>query len=154
MIQTQIENVFNLGGNPTVLMSVPGITKRIGQFLISATNAASAKPTANISGDHASGGIAQISQMFVDAFKTDFGTLMQLVPNRLQQVQTGTQANVLGLDPRFWALALLYGWKVEPLGKIGLSDRKLLHVDWTLEARLERSSFIIADITTTAAWAA
>jgi hypothetical protein len=135
-------------------MSVPGITKRLGQFLVSATNAASAKPTANITGDHASGGIAQISQMFVDAFKTDFGFLMQIVPNRLQQVQTGTQAAVFGMDPRYWAIALLYGWKVSPLAKLGLSERKMLHVDWTLEARLERASFQIADITTTAAWTA
>jgi hypothetical protein len=92
--------------------------------------------------------------MFVDAFKTDFGFLMQIVPNRLQQVQTGTQAAVFGMDPRYWAIALLYGWKVSPLAKLGLSERKMLHVDWTLEARLERASFQIADITTTAAWTA
>ena len=156
MISTQIENVYNLGGNPTVLMSMPAVTKRLAQFLITTPN--SAKPTANVMGEHAdrsmNGGVAQITQMYVDAFKTDFGTFMSIVPNRLMQVQTGTQANVLGLDPRFWALALLYGWAVKPLADIGLSHRKLLHVDWTLEARLERSSFVIADITTTAAWTA
>jgi hypothetical protein len=40
----------------------------------------------------------------------------------------------------------LYGWKVEPLAKLGLSHRKMLHVDWMLKAFLERANFLIADI--------
>lgn len=149
MIATQIENVYTLGGDPSKLMSVPGVTKRLGQYLFTTPYAAA--PTANINGTGA--GVNQVSQGYIDTFKTDFGTLMQIVPNRLQQTYADaaggtaqTVANVFGLDPRFWALALLYGWKVDPLAKIGLSLRKLLSVDWTLEARLERANFLIADI--------
>lgn len=154
MIQTQIENVYTLGGNPTVLTSVPGVTKRLATYLFTTPNAAA--PTANINGSGA--GVAQVSQGYIDTFKTDFGTLMQIVPNRLQQTYADaaggaaqTVANVYGLDPRFWKLGLLYGWKVDPLAKVGLSFRKMLHVDWMLKAYLERANFLIADINTTTA---
>lgn len=149
LIATQIENVYVLGGNPTVLMSVPGVTKRLARYLFTTPNAAA--PTANVNGTGS--GVAQVSQGYIDTFKTDFGTLMQIVPNRLQQtyLSIGTDpdpqvANVYGLDPRFWKLGLLYGWKVEPLAKLGLSHRKMLHVDWMLKAFLERANFLIADI--------
>lgn len=154
LIRTQIENVYTLGGNPTVLMSVPGVTKRLAEFLFTTPNAAA--PTANVNGTGA--GVAQVSQGYIDTFKTDFGTLMQIVPNRLQQTYLSiggdpdpVVANVYGLDPRFWKLGLLYGWKVEPLAKLGLSHRKMLHVDWMLKAFLERANFLIADIDPTVA---
>lgn len=153
MISTQIENVYTLGGMPTTLMSVPGVTKRLGTFLF--TTPVAAKPTANVDGAVPT---AQVSQGFIDSFKTDFGFLMQLVPNRLQQTYADaaggaaqTVANVYGLDARYWKLGLLYGWKVDPLAKVGLSDRKMLSVDWMLKAYLERANFIIADINTTTA---
>lgn len=150
MISDQIEAVYTLGGMPTQLMSVPGVTKRLGTYLF--TTPVAAKPTANVDGKAPT---AQVSQGFIDSFKTDFGFLMQLVPNRLQQTytaaDTGAVANVFGLDPRFWKLGLLYGWKVDPLAKLGLSHRKMLHVDWMLKAYLERANFLIADITPTTA---
>lgn len=154
MIQTQIENVYTLGGNPTILMSVPGVTKRLASYLFTTPNAA--VPTANVNGT--GGGVAQVSQGYIDTFKTDFGFLMQIVPNRLQQTYADaaggaaqTVANVFGIDPRYWKLGLLYGWKVDPLAKVGLSFRKMLHVDWMLKAYLERANFLIADINTTTA---
>lgn len=153
MIANQIENVYTLGGNPSILMSVPGVTKRLGQYLFTTPYAAA--PTANVNGSGA--GVSQVSQGYIDTFKTDFGTLMQIVPNRLQQVYdsgddpVADAADVFGLDPRYWKLGLLYGWKVEPLAKLGLSHRKMLHVDWMLKCFLERANFMICDINPTAA---
>jgi hypothetical protein len=146
-ISTLIENAYNLGAMPTVLMSVPGVTKRLGQFLFTTPN--SAKPTQNIQGT--GDGVSQTAQMYIDAFKTDFGFMMQMVPNRLQQTYGATQADVFGLDQRFIKLGLLYGWKVDPLAKIGLSYRKMLHVDWMLKVTLERAQFVVADIDPTLA---
>jgi hypothetical protein len=152
MVRTGVESVWTLGGNPTVLMSVGGVTKRIGSYLFQTPLAAA--PTANVNGTGA--GVGQVSQGYIDTFKTDFGTLMQIVPNRLQQTYADaaggaaqTVADVFGLDPRYWKLGLLYGWKVEPLGKTGLSYKKILHVDWMLKCYLERANFLIADINTT-----
>lgn len=152
MISDLIEAVYVLGGNPSVLMSVPGVTKRLGKYLFTTPYAAT--PTANVNGT--GDGVGQVSQGYIDTFKTDFGTLMQIVPNRLQQTYASVGvdpdpqvANVYGLDPRFWKLGLLYGWKVEALGKTGLNHKKLLHVDWMLKAFLERANFLIADINPT-----
>src|SRR3954470_22231161 len=78
-ISTMIENVYTLGGMPTILMSVPGVTKRLGQVLVPIPQ--SAKPTQNVQGT--GDGVSQTAQMYIDAFKTDFGFLMQMVPNRL-----------------------------------------------------------------------
>lgn len=146
-IQTQIENVYILGGNTTVLMSVPGLTKRLGQFLLTTTN--SAKPTQNVDGEGK--GVAQISQQFMDAFKTDFGFFMQIVPNRLQPFTTGSTCDVFGFDPRYWDFATLYGWQLDVLAKLGLSLRKMVHVDWMLRCKLERANFNVADILSTSA---
>lgn len=146
-ISTQIENVYNLGGNTSVLMSVPGVTKRLGQYLLTTPN--SAKPTQNIQGT--GDGVSQTSQQYVDAFKTDFGFMMQIIPNRLQQNYGTAQADVFGLDTRFIKLGLLYGWKVDVLAKLGLSFRKMLHVDWMLKVTLERAQFVVADIDPTLA---
>lgn len=147
LISQQIENVYVLGGMTDTLMSVPGVTKRLGQFLLTTAN--SAKPTQNIQGT--GDGVSQTAQMYVDAFKTDFGFFMKIIPNRLQQNYGTAQADVFGLDTRFLKLALLYGWKVDPLAKIGLSFRKMLHVDWMLKVTLERAQFIVADIDPTLA---
>lgn len=154
MVSNGIEAVWTLGGNPTVLMSVGGVTKRLGQYLF--TTPFAAAPTANVNGSGS--GVAQVSQGYIDTFKTDFGTLMQIIPNRLQQTYNdaagGTAqvvADVFGIDPRYWKLGLLYGWKVDPLAKLGLSHRKMLHVDWMLKCYLERANFLIADINPTVA---
>lgn len=146
-ISTQIENVYTLGGMPTICMSVPGVTKRLAQFLF--TTVYSAKPTQNVDGT--GNGVNQTSQGFIDSFKTDFGFFMQIVPNRLQQSYTGaTLADLFLIDPRYLKLSTLYGWKVEPLAKVGLSDRKLLSVDWMLKVLLERAHCMISDLTITA----
>jgi hypothetical protein len=154
LLSAQIENVYNLGGNTTVLMSVPGVTKRLAQYLF--TTPYAAKPTQNVEGT--GGGVNQTSQGFIDVFKTDFGFTINIVPNRVQQLYADAAggvaqnvANVYGLDPRFIRFSTLYGWKVEVLGKQGLSDRKLASVDWMLKVLLERAQFNIADINPTTA---
>lgn len=147
LISTQIENVYTLGGMPTVVMSVPAMTKRLAQFLF--TTVYAAKPTQNVDGTGT--GVAQVSQGFIDAFKTDFGFYMQIIPNRLQQPYGGINCDLFGIDTRYWKLGLLYGWKVEPLAKLGLSDRKMLHVDWMLKGLLERANFAIFDLISTTA---
>lgn len=154
MVATAIEAVFNGGGSPSVLMSHPSITKRIGRFLF--TTPWAAAPTANVNGS--GGGVNQTSQGYIDAFKTDFGTLMTIVPNRLQQSYASTDgspvqcATVFGIDPRYWRLSTLYGWKVDAMGKTGLSHQKLCHVDWTLKYLLERANFAIRDLTLDGTW--
>lgn len=156
MIANGIEGVYLEGGNPGLLMSIPQITKRIGRYLFATPYAAA--PTANVNGS--GGGVNQTSQGYIDMFKTDFGTLMEIVPNRLQQTYMSTDGvpvavgAVFGLDTRYWRKSSLYGVKVDALGKTGLNHKKLVHEDWMLKCLLERANFGIFDITPTAAWSA
>lgn len=154
---TLIQNVYTLGANVTVLMSIPGVIKQLAKFLF--TTPYVAQPTANVNGSGA--GVNQTSQGYIDMMKTDFGTILQLVPNRLQQTYADaaggtaqTVGDMFGFDLRYWSLGLLYGWKVEPLAKLGLSNRKMAHVDWTLKCKLQRANFLYADLNPATAWAA
>lgn len=150
MIRDQIEAVYLLGGNPTTLMSVPQITKRFSSFLFTTPDAAT--PTANVSGTEPA---SQVSQGYIDVFRTDFGFTVKIVPNRLQQAYGGgAKADVFLIDPEHVQVAYLYGYKVEPLAKLGLSHRKVLSVDWMLKCLLERAHAVIRDLTPTAAWTA
>jgi hypothetical protein len=151
-IRDMVEATYLLGAMPTQLMSVPQITKRIGSFLIAnATTAAVATPTSNISGTAPT---SQVAQGYVDAFKTGFGFLMQIVPNRLQQTYLSTAtpvANVYGYDPEYIRLSLMGGYETMPLAKLGLSDRKLMVADWTLKVMVEKAHFVVRDILPTSA---
>jgi len=148
LIADQIEGCYTDGANNTVLMSVPGVTKRLARFLFTTTYAAI--PTANVQGS--GGGVDQTSQGYIDTFRTDFGFTMKIVPNRLQQTyestDTGTTAAaaVFGLDLDYLAVAYLHSCKVEALAKLGLSHRRQLSVDYTLKCKLERAQFVIHDI--------
>lgn len=148
MIADQIEGVYTEGSNPTVLMSVAGVTKRLARFLFTTNFAAT--PTANVNGS--GGGVDQTSQGYIDTFRTDFGFTMKIVPNRLQQTYESTDsgttpaAAVFGFDLDYLSVANLSPMKVEPLAKLGLSHRRQISVDWTQKCLLERAHFVIHDI--------
>lgn len=153
MVRDQIEATYLLGAQPSMLMAVPGLTKRLGTFLISAASTGvAAQPVANISGTAPT---SQVAQGYVDAFKTDFGFLMQIIPNRLQQTYTSADAtqvtNVFGYDPQYLRLSVMGGWETMPLAKLGLSDRKLMVVDWMLKCMVEKAHFVVRDINPTLA---
>lgn len=76
----------------------------------------------------------------IDIYVSDFGSL-KVVPCR-HMVQT----SMLVLQTDMWALASLVDFKEEPLAKVGHSDRVLLSSEYTLEARNEKSSGIVAGL--------
>lgn len=80
----------------------------------------------------------------VDAYESDFGTL-KVVANRFQRAR---DVHVLQMD--MWALAYLNGRKMVsiPLAKTGDSIKKEVLSEYALEARNEKASGIIADLTT------
>lgn len=146
-ISTQILACYKKGAMPTIFMAVPELTQLLGKYLVSTTQTTQVKPVANISGTAAQ---EMTMNSFVDAFKTDFGFLMRIVPNRLQQTytaaDTGAVTNCYGIDPRYIKFSTMGGWRIDPLAKVGLSDRKLLSVDWTIKYPVEYAHFCIRDI--------
>ena len=78
-----------------------------------------------------------------DWYVGDFGTV-QIVPNRVQRDRT---AFVLDMD--YWAVAFFDNFRADELPKTGDSMKKQLLVDFTLEARNEKASGKITDLTVT-----
>jgi hypothetical protein len=80
----------------------------------------------------------------VEFYESDFGRL-GVVPDRFMRAR-----DVLILQMDMWAIAFLNGRKMvsAPLAKTGDSDRKQILSEWTLVARNEKASGIVADLTT------
>jgi hypothetical protein len=148
-VSSMIEACYLLGSKPTLLLGRPELTKRVGQYLIATGKAVS--PVANISGTQPE---TVVANMYVDSFKTDFGYIMQLVPDLHQQTYLAhdgsTPTSVLfGIDPNYIEVPSLYGVRVKPLASNGDYVRKLIQEDWMTRVTLERAHFAIRDITPT-----
>jgi len=144
-----IELVYTAGGNPTIAMSTPKMIKALAKYLFTTPNAA--VPTANISGQ--GGRVNQTSQGYINVMVTDFGTTLELIPNRLMQVYpSGDTVPVAGctdlllIDPQYVQIAYLGGYKVQPLAKLGLSVRRQLSVDWMVKVTREDAHGALRDL--------
>lgn len=80
----------------------------------------------------------------VDAYESDFGKI-KVVANRFQRTR-----DVLVLEMEKWGLSFLNGRKMVsiPLAITGDSRRKQILSEWTLEARNEKASGGVFDLTT------
>jgi len=88
----------------------------------------------------------------VDAYESDFGTL-KVVANRFIRTALSPSAQgreVLIFQEDMWAIAHMPGRKMLSivLAKTGDSDRRQMLTEYCLEARNEKSSGIVADLTT------
>lgn len=80
----------------------------------------------------------------VDAYESDFGQL-KVVPNRFMR-SSGREALVLQMD--MWAKATLRDFNTVDIAVTGDSISKAIITEYTLEARNEKASGIVADLTT------
>ena len=77
-----------------------------------------------------------------DVYVSDFGRVNMVYS------QFSRSRSALVVDPEMWKLCYYQPFKVEDLAKTGHSDRQLLSVEFTLEACNEKSSGVVADLTT------
>lgn len=152
MVRDAVEGVYNEGGNPTKMMSIPSIIRKFSEYMFS-----SSARVGTLMSDQGKSAEAATALGSVNVFVTDFGTLT-MVPNRIQakyqdSAASGTAdtADVFIIDPSYVALSYLGGYRTEPLAKTGLADKRLMSVDWTLVVHTEKSHALIADIDPTLA---
>jgi hypothetical protein len=147
-IRTVIESIYNNGGNPTVLMSVPSAIARFSQYLFAATTVAAIRSNVSQSAEDA----AAIGA--VNVYVSDFGTL-RFIPNRLQQYHNdgsaATCADVFILDPAYLALRYLQRYQTKTLARTGTAENRQITVDWTLVVHTEKAHGLVADINTATA---
>jgi hypothetical protein len=77
-----------------------------------------------------------------DVYVSDFGEV-SFVYSRFSRSRSA-----LVVDPDMWKLCYYQPFKVEELAKTGHATRQLLSVEFTLEACNEKSSGVVADLTT------
>ena len=123
-----ISAAWDQGGSPTLVLAGSFNKRKISTFTGNATKTIDMSEQELVAG--------------VDVYISDFGR-HRIVPSRFVRTRT-----VLGIDPEYWAVAVLQPMKTEPLAKIGHHERRMLSTELTLVCRNEKASFKVADLTT------
>jgi hypothetical protein len=134
LVRTVIANLFNSRGGSTgrgyqAYMSI-GQKQVFSQFT----------GIAAIRKDAPGNGMATIVGA-ADTYVSDAGVIT-LIPHPYFSAR-----DLLIIDPAMWAIATLDGMKTKELGATGDSDKYLITKEWTLVARNQASSAVIADLT-------
>lgn len=128
LVRDAAQEAYDDGGNPSLMMSVPALIRKFSEYLFTSS--------ARIAALYSDTGQAQeavTAKGSVNVFVTDFGISLELVPNRIQQLENSdTHANVAILDPDYLELSYLHGYRTEALAKDGLADNRMMAVDWAL----------------------
>jgi hypothetical protein len=129
-LKTVLQSIWNNGGKPSTIMT-GGFNKQV-----FSTFTGRANPIEDTKGKKITAS--------VDAYESDFGTL-KVVANRFSRSR---DALILQMD--MWALAYLNGRKMVsiPLAKTGDSEKKEILSEYALEARNEKASGGVFDLTT------
>ncbi len=130
VFKSVIADVWTEGGDPRMIMCGAFNKQKISGFSGIATNFKNVpQGQATIVGA-------------ADLYVSDFGE-HQIVPNRFSRART-----VLFLDMDYWAVAFLRPIHQIELAKTGDSEKRALIVEYTLEARNQKSSGKLPDLTT------
>jgi len=129
-LKAVLKQCFDEGGYPDVLMTGSFNRQIASTFSSGRTNMQKAEDS--------------VLHATFDVYDSDYGEL-RIIPDRFQRAR---DALVLELDK--WAVAFLPGRNMVTfeLAKTGDTDRKQILSEYTLEARNEKSSGIVADLTT------
>jgi hypothetical protein len=148
-LRNLLQAVWEDGGNPTVLMGRPPVIRSLSAYMFS-SSAQVATLTSDVR-EKQGGAVATGS---VNVFVTDFGVVCEMVANRLQPVTAAATSTLFAMDPEYAALSYLSGYRVDDLAKSGLSDKKLMSVDWTLKVYNESAFAAYRAIDEALAWVA
>lgn len=149
ILRDLLQSVWENGGNPSVLMSVPAVIRKLSSYMFTST-----AQIATLSSDVGQKKGAKVAQGSVNVFVTDFGITVDMVANRLQPVVAAGVAQLYILDPALLEVSYLKGVNVAPLAKAGLADKRLMSADWTLKVLNERGLGGYFDLDTALAWTA
>ena len=129
LLKTVVANVFDAGGNPSMLVVGSGLKQKVSSFAGIAAqrfNLTEPQPTTIIGA--------------ADVYLSDFGTI-NVVPDRFMRTR-----DALLLDPEYAALAYLRPFQTTDLAKAGDSDKTQLLAEFTLEMRNEAAHGAVYDL--------
>lgn len=148
VVRDTVQSVYEQGGDPTKMMSIPSIVRKFSEYLFT-----SSARVASLMSDQGKSKEKAAALGSVNVFVTDFGTLT-MIPNRLQQMYLDSggddAADVFILDPEYLSMCYLQGYRTETLAKTGLAENRQMSVDWSLIVNTEKAHGLIGDIDPTA----
>lgn len=133
------------GGEIDTVMFHPTVKQKFSQYMFAPdnTNAGRIATQFQDQGKNPRAGATALGA--VDVYVSDFGVI-DIVPNRFMRTR-----DVFVLEAAMWALAYLDPYQQFDIAKSGDSEKRVLLVDWCLEALNPDSSGIVADVDNTAA---
>lgn len=152
MIRDALQEAWEGGADPQVLMSVPGVIRQLSEYMFTSSSRI-ATLTRETQGVGEGGSATAVGS--VNVFITDFGVTVTFEPNRIQQpydssAGTSDAAALFILDPAYVRLSFLEGYQTEPLAKTGLTDKRLMSVDYTVKVLNPDAHRVLLDIDPTA----
>lgn len=151
LVRDIAQSVWEQGGNPNLLMSVPSVIRGLSEYMFT-SSARIATLQRNEQGMGAATAVGT-----VNVFLTDFDVTLEMVANRLQQTYDSGDltpvpvADVFVMDLELVRNSFLHGYRVEPQAKTGLSEKRQMIVDGTLKMLNEEAQGVIADVDPTVA---
>jgi hypothetical protein len=144
-IRDLIQSIYQNGGETSVMMSVPDAIRKVSEYMFTET-----ARVATLQSDQGKSMEAAAALGTVNYFVADFGSV-ELVPNRIQQFQNSVPdvAEIHFIDFGLVREGTLAGYRVEPLAKVGLSDKRQMSVDATLKVLNEAGCGLYCDVNTT-----
>ena len=128
LLKTALKSAWDEGGDPDCIMVGSFNKQKISGFTGNATRFKGAEDST--------------LKAAIDIYDSDFGEL-QIIPNRFSRAR-----DCLVLQKDMWATAYLRPFTLHDLAKTGDTERKQLLVEYTLEARNQKSSAAVYDCTT------
>jgi len=146
MVRDVTQTMYENGAMPGMMMSVPTVIRRFSEYLFT-----SSARVGTITNDQGATTSSMVANGSVNVFVTDFDVVLDLIPNRIQRLESDDSANVYILDPSYLDLSMLEGYRIEPLAKTGLADKRMMKVDWSLKVRNEKAQGCIFHVDPTLA---
>lgn len=154
-VQGALSAAYTDNSDPAYLMSVPGVIEKLSAYMFTNNEsiATLSRETAGVQKGGAATAVAAVNVLI-----SNFGQTVTFVPNRIQRTYEDATAvtpiqaaGVFLLDPMYHRLSMLKGYRVEPLAKTGLTDKRLMAVDWGQKVLNPKASRCIPDIDPTQA---
>ena len=127
-LKTVLASCFDSGGNPDCVMVNSFNKQKFSGFTGSSTRMDKGEDKRLVAA--------------IDVYVSDFGDL-KVIPNRFQRAR-----DAWVLEKEYWGVAYLRNMKTYDLARTGDSERKQIICEYTLQARNEAASGLVADLTT------
>lgn len=139
-VKDAIQAVYEEGGEVNTLMSSPSVIAGLSSYMFDET-----ARVATLTADQGKSSEKAKALSSVNVLISDFGTV-KLVSNRLQPKDANGADFVFLLDPQYVSISFLEGYRTDTLAKTGLSEKRMLAVDYGLRVHTEKAHALICGV--------